>query len=80
MIVKVYPTTDNRWGLFLIDGDLTFKVGVSKHSCDVDLAAEKLGAALRGLVDDPTQIEIDHQACCRQEIMAMFAEAKKGKK
>lgn len=80
VIVKVYPTKDNRWGLFLIDGDLTFLVGVSKHSFDVDLAAEKLGNVLRSLVDDPAQIEIDHQADCRAEIMALFAAAKKEKK
>lgn len=80
MIVKVYPTKDNRWGLFLINGDLTFLVGVSKHSFNVDLAAEKLGEALRDLMEDPTQVTIDHQADCRAEIMAIFEKAKKEKK
>jgi hypothetical protein len=81
MIVKVYPTHDNRWGLFLIDDDKTFLVGVSKHSCDVDLAAERMGKALRGMVEDPTQIVIDHGADDRAEIMAYHEAAKKeGKK
>ncbi len=83
MIVKVYPTKDNRWGLFLIDtdNDATFLVGVSKHSFDVDLAAERLGRALRGLVEDPSQIVVDHCAADRAEIMAFHEAVKKeGKK
>ena len=83
MIVKVYPTKDNRWGLFLIDtdNDSTFLVGVSKHSHDVDLAAERLATALRGLVEDPSQIVVDHCAADRAEIMAYHEAAKKeGKK
>ncbi len=80
MIVKVYPTKDNRWGLFLIDNDLTFLVGVSKHSCDVDLAAERMGKALRGMMEDPSQIVVDHCAQDRAEIMAYHAAAKKEKK
>jgi predicted TIM-barrel fold metal-dependent hydrolase len=81
MIVKVYPTQDNRWGLFLIDEDKTFLVGASKHSFDVDLAAERMGKALRGLVEDPSQIVVDHCAADRAEIMAYHEAAKKeGKK
>jgi hypothetical protein len=76
MIVKVHPI-DNRWGLFLIDEDLTFLVGVSKHSFDVDFAAEQLGKALRELVEDPTQVVIDHQADCRAEMMAVLKKEKK---
>jgi hypothetical protein len=79
VIVKVYPTKDNRWGLFLIDTDTdaTFLVGVSKHSCDVDLAAERMGKALRGMVEDPSQIVVDHCAADRAEIMAYHEAAKK---
>jgi hypothetical protein len=79
LIVKVYPTKDNRWGLFLIDTDTdaTFLVGVSKHSCDVDLAAERMGKALRGMVEDPSQIVVDHAAQDRAEIMAYHEAAKK---
>jgi len=77
VIVKVYPTKDYRWGLFLIDDDKTFLVGVSKHSCDVDLAAERMGRALRGMVEDPSQIVIDHGAEDRAEIMAFHEAAKK---
>jgi len=77
LIVKVYPTKDYRWGLFLIDDDKTFLVGVSKHSHDVDLAAERLGKALRGLIEDPSQIVVDHGAEDRAEIMAYHAAAKK---
>jgi hypothetical protein len=77
VIVKVYPTHDNRWGLFLIDDDKTFLVGVSKHSCDVDLAAERMGKALRGMVEDPSQIVVDHAAADRAEIMAYHEAAKK---
>lgn len=81
MIVKVYPTHDNRWGLFLIDEDKMFLVGVSKHSFDVDLAAERLGKVLRGMSEDPSQIVVDHAAADRAEIMAYHEAAKKeGKK
>ena len=76
MIVKIYPTKDYRWGLFLIDTDATFLVGVSKHSHDVDLAAERMAKALRGMVDDPSQIVVDHCAQDRVEIMAFHEVAK----
>jgi len=79
LIVKVYPTKDNRWGVFLIDTDTdaTFLVGAAKHSHDADLAAERMGKALRGMVEDPSQIVVDHCAADRAEIMAYHAAAKK---
>jgi len=45
------------------------------------VAAERMGKALRGMVEDPSQIVVDHCAADRAEIMAYHEAAKKeGKK
>ncbi len=83
MIIAVQPVCetpeDTRWGVFIFDNTGTVCAGVSKHSFDCDSAAERLAKAIRRLLEDPTQVKVNHYPDQRAEIMA-YNKAKKEKK
>lgn len=73
LLVQVVPNFETlKWELLLND----IVLGVSKASCDVDCAAEKL----RNLFEEPQVLKIDHHSEERQELMAKMAELKKDSK